>query len=119
MAQSISSANAPCNCSITASLGMSRWCLLQLLLACSTQVSGLPSRPGLLRLRASQSRGLSCTKQPSTLVSSGLVKARATAQVGSMITLEAAPASFGAAANRALACGAGAAITTWLKGPWL
>jgi hypothetical protein len=80
-------------------------------------VSSVVSRPGLLRLRASQSSGLSCTKQPSTLLARGLSKARATAQVGSIVTLAAAAASFGAAASSALACGAGAATTTWLNGP--
>ncbi|MNT50769.1 hypothetical protein D3C72_1877040 [compost metagenome] len=92
---------------------------LQALVACKTQVSRVLSRPGLLRFRASQSRGLSCTKQPSMGVSSGVSKARAMAQVGSIFTPAAAPASFGADASRAVACGAGVAMTTWLNGPWV
>ena len=119
MVQWISSAKAPCKCSITASLGRSRFCLLQALVACKTQVSGVSSRPDLLRLRASQSSGLSCTKQPSIGVSSGVSKARATAQVGSILTPATVVASLGAAASRAIACGAGVATITWLKGPWV
>ncbi|MDT4862723.1 hypothetical protein FQZ97_973920 [compost metagenome] len=93
--------------------------MLQVLLACRTQVSMSASRPGLERLRATQSSGLPCTKQPSTRVSSGVSKPSATAQVGSMATLAATPASLGAEASNAVACGAGVATMTWLKGPWL
>lgn len=72
------------------------------------------SKPGR---DASQSRGLSWTKQPSIGVSRGLSKARAMAQVGSIFTPAAALASLGAAASRAVAWGAGVAMITWLKGP--
>ncbi|MNN48558.1 hypothetical protein D3C81_1630440 [compost metagenome] len=90
---------------------------LQALLACSTQLSGRLARPGLLRLRASQSSGLSCTKQPSTGVSSGLAKARTTAHTGSITTLATLAASLGAAESSTEACGAGTATITLLNGP--
>ena len=96
---------------------MSRCSLLQVLVACSTQVSRVLSRPGLVRLRASQSSGLSCTKQPSIGVSRGMSKASAMAQVGSILTPAAALASLDALASKAVACGAGVATITWLKGP--
>ena len=86
-------------------------------MACSTQVSGWLSRPGLLLLRASQSSGLSCTKQPSILVARGVSKASANAQVGSIFTLATMLANLGATASNAVACGAGVAMITWLKGP--
>ncbi|MNP51297.1 hypothetical protein D3C76_1456030 [compost metagenome] len=77
------------------------------------------SRPGLLRLQASQSSELSCTKQPCIGVSNGVSNARAIAQVGSICTPAAAAASLGAVASSWVACGAGTATTTRLKGPWL
>ncbi|MNP30272.1 hypothetical protein D3C76_1233380 [compost metagenome] len=87
--------------------------LLQLLLACSTQVSSVLSRPGLLRLRASQSSVLSWTKQPCMGLSRGVSNARATAQVGSIFTVAVTLASLGATVvSKALAWGAGTAMIT-------
>lgn len=88
-------------------------CLLQLAVACRTQVSSC-SRPGLLRLRASQSRSQPCTKQPCMGVSRGASKPSAQAHLhagghaGQLVV----------ALSSCVAWGAGTAMMTRLNGPW-